>query len=229
MSTVIDTRPTARRLRTPAYHEVAVEPSRTRGPSPTLAEFREAARRLFRGPLTDRGKRSDEVARDIRESRYPEGCVNILVDEAVCRGGQDGLELAAAVLARVPTPLLRVIESYFRKDSGRRRRDRVAPYPRYRAADEAWAVLLDALARTKPSAVSSPVVFATLRRVERSATDGMRSGVAAAVAELADRNPAERAWAVAFLRRMLGGPTGGRPPTATARGIIEGYLADLSD
>lgn len=225
--TATDTRTPGRQLRSPAYRGRVAESSPTRGPSPSLVEFGEAARALFKAPFAARADRMASAARAIRESRYPEQCANILVDEAVCRGGPDGLDMAAAVLARVPVPLLRVIESYFLNDSSRRRRDRRLDHPRYRTADEAWAVMLDALGRTDPAAVPTAAVLATFRRVGRSATAGMRSGLAAAAVSLADRGPDDHKRAVAFLNRMLAPGADGRELSAAARRGVEGALADL--
>jgi hypothetical protein len=223
---VIDTRPTDQQLRTTRLGRVVFTRPQTRSPSPSLTEFREAARRFFHARHPARSELAAALVQDIRASRYPDECVNILVDEAVNRGGPDGLDMAAGVLAKVPAALERVIGSLFRSDSVRRAKDRRLGYPRYRATDEIWSVLLDALARTDPTDVPTAAVLATLRRVERSATDGMREGLTIAATELADRGETDKRKALAFLNRMLT-RTGVNPLSANARRAIEGAIADL--
>lgn len=224
MTTSIDSRPRFRTLRRASPPgSVAAPPTLTRGPSPSLTDFNASVRRLFRCTLAERSACLRAVIDHLAESRYPDRCVNHLADEASHRGGMYGLDLAAHVLSQFPKPLLRVIDSYFRKDSARRTSDRGLSYPRHRVCDEVWGVFLDALARTSPDEVRSTLVFDVLRRVERSATMGMREGIAAAAPELAERGESEKLRAAAFLRRMLLNSS----LSQTARQSIEGYISDL--
>ena len=67
-------------------------------------------------------------------------------------------------------------------------------------------------------------VLATLRRVDRAATDGMREAVATAAAAVADRGEIDRGLALAFLRRMLPPRADGRALSATAVRAVKGIF-----
>ena len=222
-----DSRPPYRRLKVIPYNKTLTWFSQTRGPSPRLVEFRESARRLFRAPFPERVECARNVIAGVLHSREPGSCVNLLIDEAVNRGGVDGLDMGAHILAQFPTLLKRKIDSHYRGDLSRRVGDRQLGYPRYREGDEVWALLLDALARTKPAVVATPAVLKTFRMVAASATQGMYGGLATALASVAERGPVDRAQALTALKTLLV-PEGGRPPLSdTARQTIEGYVSDL--
>lgn len=223
MTATIDTRPTERTMRlvldNPQYR------SQTRASAADQAVAEGMARRLFRDHPNQRPARNAALVSVIRASHCPHELINAVVHEAVCRGGMYGLELASDLLAELSHLLTEVIDSYFRRDSRRRARDRKLGNPTYGVADESWGVLLEALASTDPDAVPTADVMATLRRVERSATDGMQEALAVAAARLARRDPTARAAAEKFLRRLL--DKSGQ--TAGSLRIIRDTLSELDD
>lgn len=186
--------------RTVARQTATAAPA-TRGDSPSMTRLRVDVERLFRAPFRERDTLLTHVTQAIQTSRCPARCINVLVDEAVTRGGTDGLDLAAEVLARLSVPALEAAETFFRADAGRRADDRGLPHPRYRVSDEAWSVFLSGLARS-PRA-SEYDVFALLSRAAAGATDGMREGIANAAVDLGRRAPQMRHHVRRLLDRML--------------------------
>ena len=180
---------------------------------------------MYRGPHHEREARRKEILAEIRRSRHPQDLINSVVDEAVCRGGFYGLELAADLLGGVPGLLGTAIDSYFHRDARRRERDRAVGFPRYGTADEAWGVFLQALAQTPPEAVRTERILATLRRVQHSATDGMVGGLVIAAKELADSRPEDAGQAEAFIMAILDSPD----LSESSRRVAADTLSDLRE
>lgn len=219
-SSTIDTRSPRRR----APHQGGSVLS-TKGPSPTVAQFRSLAERYARCPYRERDDLRARLVAFIRSTRYPGRCVNELLDECLSRGGADGMELAIEVLSQTPVPTLEAAREFrignrAKWVEARQRNDRRTSLPH-----DVWHVLLRAACQSADFFDGLELLLASVYL----GPDNFRESVASAVTDMASRRIGDDGALKFVLRRALHPKVerGDPPLSEFSRRALEDAMAEL--